>query len=93
MSAMLKSLTVLLAPAMADLDLIVCDPAILCGKPTVRGTRLSVEFVLGLFADGWSRNQVLDSYPALTPEALRAVFAYAAEVLGRQPPVPIPQRS
>jgi uncharacterized protein (DUF433 family) len=73
---------------MADLDLIVCDPRILRGKPTVRGTRLSVEFLLGLFADGWTHEQVLESYPSLTPEALRAVFAYAAEVLGKQPPVP-----
>jgi len=73
---------------MADLDLIVRDPKILCGKPTVRGTRLSVEFLLGLFADGWTHEQVLDSYPSLSPEALRAVFAYAAEVLGKQPPVP-----
>jgi uncharacterized protein (DUF433 family) len=77
---------------MADLDLIVSDPEILCGKPTVRGTRLSVEFLLGLFADGWAQEQVLDSYPSLTPEALRAVFAYAAEVLGKQPPVPTSPR-
>lgn len=73
---------------MGHADLIVQDPAILGGKPAVRGTRLSVEFLLGLFADGWTHEQVLDSYPALTPEALRAVFAYAAEVLGKQLPVP-----
>lgn len=73
---------------MADAKLIVRDPEILCGKPTVRGTRLSVEFLLGLFADGWSHEQVLDSYPSLTPESLRAAFAYAAEVLGKEPPVP-----
>ena len=78
---------------MADLDLIVRDPKILCGKPTVCGTRLSVEFLLGLFADGWTHEQVLDSYPSLSPEALRAVFAYAAEVLGKQPPVPSSPRT
>ena len=78
---------------MADLDLIVRDTAILGGKPIVRGTRLSVEFVLALFADGWTQEQVLDNYAALTPEALRAVFAYAAEVLGKQAPVPITSRS
>ncbi|HEX8691670.1 MAG TPA: DUF433 domain-containing protein [Longimicrobium sp.] len=55
------------------------DPAVLTGKAVVRGTRLSVEFVLGLFAAGWTHAQVLESYPQLTPEALRAVFAYAAE--------------
>ncbi len=56
------------------------DPNILWGKPVVKGTRLSVEFILGLFAAGWNERQVLDNYPTLTPEALRAVFAFAAGV-------------
>ncbi len=55
------------------------DPAILSGKPVVKGTRLSVEFLLALFAAGWTEEQVLDSYPTLDAEALRAVFAFAAE--------------
>jgi len=55
------------------------DPALLVGKPVVKGTRLSVEFLLGLFAAGWTERQVLDNYPTLTPDALRAVFAFAAE--------------
>jgi uncharacterized protein (DUF433 family) len=55
------------------------DPEILLGKPVVRGTRLSVDFVLSLFAAGWSHEQVFESYPRLTPEALRAVFAFSAE--------------
>ncbi|MFB2917010.1 DUF433 domain-containing protein [Aerosakkonema funiforme] len=54
------------------------DPNILVGKPVVKGTRLSVEFLLGLFAVGWTEKQVLDNYPSLTPEALKAVFAFAA---------------
>lgn len=58
---------------------ILSDPDILCGKPVVRGTRLSVTFLLGLFAAGWSEQQVLENYPSLTSEALRAVFAYASE--------------
>lgn len=57
------------------------DPDILRGKPVVRGTRLSVEFVLGLFSAGWSEQQVLDNYPTLSSEALQAVFAFAAETL------------
>ena len=55
------------------------DPEILRGKPVVRGTRLSVAFLLGLFAYGWSEQQVLENYPTLTPESLRAVFAFAAD--------------
>lgn len=57
------------------------DPAVLAGKPTVRGTRLSVEFVLDLFAAGWTHEQVAENYPQLSPDAARAVFAFAAEVV------------
>ena len=66
---------------MSKHELITSDPAVLGGKPAVRGTRLSVEFLLGLFAQGWTQEQVLESYPSLTPEALRAAFAYAARAL------------
>ena len=55
------------------------DPKILVGKPVVKGTRLAVEFILGLFAAGWTEQQVLENYPALTPEALRAVRQFAAQ--------------
>ena len=51
------------------------DPAILCGKPVIRGTRLSVELLAGLLAAGWTDGQVLESYPHLTAEALAAVRA------------------
>ncbi|MBD2006692.1 MULTISPECIES: DUF433 domain-containing protein [Cyanophyceae] len=57
------------------------DSKILLGKPVVKGTRLSVEFLLGLFAVGWTEQQVLENYPSLTPESLRAVFAFAAECM------------
>jgi len=56
------------------------DPKILLGKPVVKGTRLSVEFLLGLFAVGWTEQQVLENYSSLTPESLRAAFAFAALV-------------
>lgn len=55
------------------------DPAILSGKPVVKGTRLSVEFLLSLFVAGWTEEQVLNNYPTLDREALKAVFAYAPE--------------
>jgi uncharacterized protein (DUF433 family) len=51
------------------------------GKPIIRGTRLRVDFVLGLFAAGWTHDQVLENYPTLGVDGLRAVFEYAAEVL------------
>ena len=55
------------------------DPQVLWGKPVVKGTRLSVDFILGLYAAGWTERQVLESYPALTPEALRAVFSFSVD--------------
>lgn len=60
-------------------DYIHSDPEILSSKPVVKGTRLSVEFLLELFAVGWSEQQVLEGYPNLTQESLRVVFAFAAE--------------
>lgn len=51
------------------------DPAVLRGKPVVRGTRLAVDFLLDLLAEGWTQQQILDNYPQLTPEALRAICA------------------
>jgi uncharacterized protein (DUF433 family) len=60
---------------------IQADSEILAGKPAVKGTRLAVDFILGLFAAGWTEAHVLENYPTLTPDALRAVFAFAAECL------------
>lgn len=59
-------------------------PEVLTGKPVVKGTRLAVDFVLGLFAAGWTEAQVLENYPQLTVDSLRAVFAFAAETLGEE---------
>ena len=55
------------------------DASVLVGKPIIKGTRLSVEFLLGLMAEGWTEEQILESYPQLCPEALQAMFALAAE--------------
>ena len=53
-------------------DRITLDPAVLAGKPIVRGTRLSVEFIIGLMADGWSEADILANYAGLTHEDIRA---------------------
>ncbi|MDO9300445.1 MAG: DUF433 domain-containing protein [Anaerolineales bacterium] len=57
------------------------DPEILMGKPVVKGTRLAVDFLMGLFAAGWTEQQVLENYPTLNTESLHAVFVYAADCL------------
>ena len=62
-------------------DLIVTDSQILGGKPCVRGTRLSVEFLLELTASGATREEILARYPQLSPEGLAAAYRYAAEAL------------
>src|SRR5688500_18613260 len=62
-------------------DRIVSDSEVLNGKPTIKGTRLAVEFILERLADGWSEQEVLENYPRLTPEDLRAVFAYANDCI------------
>ena len=66
---------------MSDTGRIVLDEAVLAGKPVVRGTRLSVEFVIGLMADGWNETDILENYPGLTPEDIKACLAYARDAL------------
>src|SRR5215213_10174586 len=65
-------------------DYIHCDPAILVGKPVIKGTRISVEFVLDLYSAGWSEQLILENYPFLKLSELRAVLAYAADVVRAQ---------
>jgi len=60
---------------------IVADSSVLAGKPIIKGTRLSVDFVLSLFAEGWTERQVLDNYPELSADDLKAVFAFAQACL------------
>lgn len=57
------------------------NPDVLVGKPVVKGTRLSVEFLLGLMAKGWSEKQILKNYPSLSVESLHAVFAFTTECM------------
>jgi uncharacterized protein (DUF433 family) len=65
---------------MAD-ETIMRDPSVLAGKPVIRGTRISVEFVLGLLADGWSAEDILDNYPHLSREQIAACLHYARDLL------------
>jgi uncharacterized protein (DUF433 family) len=51
------------------------------GKPTVSGTRITVEVILDKLAAGETVDQILSEYPRLTPEAVRAAIAFAAEAL------------
>ena len=65
-------------------DYIISDKNILLGKPTIIGTRLSVELILELLEGGWNEKQLLESYPALTENSLRAVFAYLKDCVQKE---------
>lgn len=73
---------------MPDSTLIVLDPHVLAGKPVVRGTRLSVEFVVGLLADAWTEREILENDPTLGAEDIRACLAYARDVLASEKTYP-----
>lgn len=62
-------------------SLITSDPKIMMGKPTVTGTRVTVELILEKLAAGEAVDQVLSEHPRLTAEGVRAAIAFAAEVL------------
>ncbi|MCW5964385.1 MAG: DUF433 domain-containing protein [Bryobacterales bacterium] len=66
---------------MAELNRITIDPAILSGKPIVRGTRISVELVIDLLASGWNPLQILENYPTLQPGDVEACLKYASALL------------
>jgi uncharacterized protein (DUF433 family) len=61
-------------------DRITADPEILVGKPIIKGKRISVELILGWLANGWSFEQILESYPHITREDILAALAFAAEM-------------
>ncbi len=62
-------------------DFIISDKEILLGKPVIKGTRIAVEHIVGLLAQGWSEAQLLENYPRLTKDALQAVFSYIQECI------------
>ncbi len=69
---------------------IVIDPNILVGKPLIRGTRISVEFVIDLLGRGWSVEDVLAEYDHLKAEDVRACLLYARDMLAEERVYPVP---
>ena len=57
------------------------NPDVLAGKPVVKGTRLAVEFIVDLLAQGWTEEAILKSYPNLTPGDVQACLQYASAAL------------
>ena len=80
----IRTLQKIVSSIMKWQEYIVSDPLVLLGKPIIKGTRISVELLLELFSTGWSEEQILDSYPSVTDEALRAVFWYLKECIQQE---------
>ena len=72
-----------------QLDRISIDPQIMVGKPVIRGTRIPVELVVRMLAQGIPENDILEEYPRLELEDIRAALAYAAQVLAHEDVFPL----
>ena len=68
-------------PAMDWHDRITLDPAILVGKPCIKGTRISVEMIVESLANGWTYEDILESWDHMSREDIQACLAYASAVL------------
>ncbi len=71
------------------LSRITVDEKVMAGKPVVKGTRLTVQFILGLLAEGSTVEDVLGEYEGLTREDVMACFYYASRALDRPPGPPL----
>ena len=70
-------------------DRIMIDPKILVGKPVIKGTRIAVEFVIDLLAQGWSESEITRNYPGLTHEDILACLKYAGDTLHSEKVYPV----
>ena len=68
---------------------ITLAPDVLAGKPVIKGTRLSVDFIIGLLAQGWSEEEILRNYPGLVHADIQACLSYAAESLRQEKVYPV----
>ncbi|MCB9235671.1 MAG: DUF433 domain-containing protein [Bacteroidia bacterium] len=64
------------------------DPAIMVGKPVIRGSRITVELILIKIAGGYSFEEILEMYPQLNLEDILACVAYAAAIMGSEEVIP-----
>lgn len=74
---------------MMDNIRIIADPKIAAGKPVIRGTRLTVEFILDLMAQGWGEDAILRNYPGIVHEDILACLEYARDVLRSEKVYPL----
>lgn len=65
-------------------DRISIDPQVLVGKPVIKGTRIAIEFLIELLAEGWTHDEVLKNYPQLAADDIQAALHYAADVMKQE---------
>jgi uncharacterized protein (DUF433 family) len=65
-------------------DRIEINSKVMLGKPVIRGTRITVELLLRKLGEGATEDDLLDAYPRLTPEDIRAAIRYAADVVSHE---------
>lgn len=75
------------------LERITLNPKVMVGKPVIKGTRLTVEFILNLLAHGATMAEILDEYDGLKPEDLKACLLFAKESLNRTEFMPLVMES
>jgi uncharacterized protein (DUF433 family) len=75
------------------LQRIICDPNILVGKPIIKGTRLSVEYILNRLGHGSSTAEILDEYGGLEEEDIQACFVFASQSLSSTAFMPLEKES
>jgi uncharacterized protein (DUF433 family) len=74
---------------MTQQSLITSDPRILCGKPCITGTRISVELILGWLAMDWNMSQILEAYPHITRQQVLAAIDYARSIVKEEGYLPM----
>jgi uncharacterized protein (DUF433 family) len=74
---------------MAAIERVAIDPKVMLGKPVIRGTRIPVELILRKLAEGSHEEDLLEAYPRLTRENIRAAIAYAADVVAHEENLPV----
>ncbi len=71
------------------LDRIAIDPNVMTGKPVIRGTRVPVELIVRMLAQGLLEASILEEYPQLEPDDIRAALTYASRVLAQEDVFPL----
>ena len=76
---------------MADpnIERIIIDPKVMAGKPVIRGTRIPVELIIRMLAQGLSEAEIIREYPRIESEDIRAALAYAAQTLAHEDILPL----